>query len=299
MSATHYLPSRQFSMVALSIVLSAGLVYGAKAYTEPHPTSFSTDASKETGLAAAHADWAATLASVQADAGITAPQAPDIAVVDGMRQAAKSDNMTETAARTLLVNLTNAKAQGLGNDIPTQNGLIANAAAAFKQDPRSTQYIQKNLVVVADSKDAVYAYANALATVLAQNKGDEYKQTLIAIDNATSLKNADYLKPLAGLSKQYASLTKAFLAVPVPQTLVPFHLQLVNNFQTITNTYPAMKDILVDPLKGLSALQTFKSTTDESYRVFINIAQAITKGGILFRKDEPGAAWAVLLSLQH
>jgi hypothetical protein len=54
--------------------------------------------------------------------------------------------------------------------------------------------------------------------------------------------------------------------------------------------------VVNDPLRGLQGLQVYQSAAGISVKVFTNIAQALNKNGILFKKDEPGAAWAALLS---
>ena len=59
-----------------------------------------------------------------------------------------------------------------------------------------------------------------------------------------------------------------------------------------------MEAVLDDPIRGLTGLQKYKTMGDEAGRVFINIAQALNKSGILFSKDEPGALWTKLVSGQ-
>jgi hypothetical protein len=49
-------------------------------------------------------------------------------------------------------------------------------------------------------------------------------------------------------------------------------------------------------LRGLAGLKLFQSLTEETGRLFINIAQAFNKNGILFTEGEPGKAWALLIA---
>jgi hypothetical protein len=295
MSVRSYLPSKQFSLLVFSLFASVGLVYAAQYVTKPK--QMATLQTADQVAAAQDADWQATLDAIQAQSGVSLPTQPDADTLNGMRQAAQSANMTDTVARSLLVNLTNAKSQGLGDDAPTQDQLISQAVSQMKQAP-TNPYTQSDLTVVADTKSTEHAYGNALATVFANNKGDEYDQTLTILDNATSQSDASQLQKLQPIAAQYAALTKAILEIPVPQTLVPFQLQLVNNFKAITDSYSAMAVVITDPLQGLTAMQTYQSLTQQTSKVFTNIAQAFNKDGILFTSGEPGASWAVLLSGQ-
>jgi hypothetical protein len=197
-----------------------------------------------------------------------------------------------------LVNLTNAKAQGLGNDIPTQNQLIASAIGQIDRTGQAVVYTQSNLTIVTDTPASQKSYGDALATEVTRHPGSNFFNTMVAIDNATSQNNPDQLKGLESIASDYRVYATELLKIPVPQTFAPFHLELINNFQKISETYPSMEVILEDPLKGLSAVKDYQSLTQETLQVFINIAQALGKNGILFTKDEPGSAWGTLLSAQ-
>ncbi len=292
-----YLPTGRFSAIISSILFAGLLIYAAQKITTPS-NSIVSSAAADASLAAARANWEETLHTIQEEAGVTTPTPPSETMVKGMQQAAQSSNVTDTVARSLLVNLTNAKSQGLGDDIPTQNKLITNAVNQIKQVQRTNAYTQKDITIEEDTKASQQVYGNALALVLAAASGTEYRDTLIAIDNATSNIDPSQLKKLTAIAGRYKTLTAQLLKLPVPQTLAPFHMQLVNNFKNITDVYPALQNIISDPLQGLAGVQTYQSLTKETGHVFINIAQSFNKNGILFNKGEPGAAWASLLSAQ-
>lgn len=293
-----YLPSSQLTLFVLSLALSAGLVYAAETSTNPRANSLTAVSSEDAAAAAAHANWEATLSAIQAQAGATLPAPPDPGTVATLLQAAQNGNMTDTVGRSLLVNLGSAKAQGLGDDIPTQNQLVSQAIAQMKQDSAATAYTAQDLTIVDDSKETQHNYGNALASTVAEDQGSEYGDTMVIIDAVTSSQDGSQLKQLEPIKARYQTLVENLRRIPVPRTLAPFHLQLVNNLKAIVGAYGAMEQLTNDPLRGLAGLQSYKSLTDETMSVFINIAQSLHKDGILFNKDEPGAAWASLLSGQ-
>jgi hypothetical protein len=299
MSLRPYLPSGQFILLFSSIFLACGLVYGAQTLTAPKQVFLNSATIPHNPTASAgQGDWQTSLATIQDQSGITAPQPPDSETLSKQLAAAQSSTLTDTVARTLFVNLGAAKSQGLGNDIPTQDQIVAQATAQIKKEQVQGSFSQADLHIVEDSASSQREYGNALATLLMRNKENEYAATMVALDNASASQDQSPLKNLSAIQSRYQGIATQLVAVRVPRTLAPFHLQLVNNFQKIANTYDLMDDILTDTVRGSTGLQLYQSLTQETFRVFINIAQAFNKNGILFKKDEPGAAWAVLLSAQ-
>lgn len=295
MSVQKYLPSTQFSLLIFSVAIAGGLVFVAKETTEPSTIEI---ASVATPSYTASTDWKSSLQAVQAESGVQMPQAPDENTIEALRKAAISTNLTESVSRTLLVNLGNAKAQGLGNDIPTQEQIITSAVQQIDSSGQTVVYTKNDLIVVADSEASQRAYGNALAIAVSKNQVDSFFDTMVAVDNAASQNNPNELKRLPAIAAGYRSVVELLLDVPVPQTMLPFHVRLVNNFQQIADSYTSIEVILNDPLRGLSALKDYQTLTDETLKVFINIAQILGKNGILFTKDEPGSAWAALVSIQ-
>lgn len=299
MKAGKYLPSRQFGVIVASLALAAGLVYAAQAFTETHGHS-ALVADTSAPSAATATDWRESLASIQQASGISLPQAPDQNTVDALLQSVKSSNITDTISRSLLVNLTNAAGQGLGGDAPTQNQLLQDALSRIQTPTPKNPYTADDLAVVADSATAMRAYANSLATIVidAGQNNNDYADTLIAIDAATTQNSDAGLKTLSRTQAHYEKIAASIAALPVPRTLEPFHLQLVKNFSEIASLYPAIEAMISDPVAGLAAIQQYNTLTAQTGTVFINIAQAFSKNDILFTKDEPGALWASFLQEQ-
>ena len=297
MNLRSYLPSAQFSVIAVSLVLSGGLVVGASMLTRP-PSAAQILA--DAAPIANGAGWEAELQDIQAqNASASLPTPPSPADVQNFLSAAKTSNVTASIGRTLLVNLANAKTQGLGNDIPTQEKLIEAAQAQLKAPAATAAYALSDLSLVDDSAAAMHSYGNStISAVLEHPKANE-SDTLVAIGYATDNQDQRQLDKLPAIGAEYLALAKDLAATLVPRRVAPFHLQIVNNLVKISDTYRGMQALMQDPLRGLSALQLYQTTTDETGRVFINIAQELNKSDILFSKDEPGVAWNLLLPQQQ
>jgi hypothetical protein len=283
------LPSARFAAILSSLMFSGGAVLGAYAFThyEPAPSQVAVSPSQTTSL-----DWKKALEDIQAqNPQSRLPSAPSEEVVQNLLGAATSENVTDTVARTLFVNLSTAKAQGLGGDIPTQDALIADAAAKISQDRGKAVYTNADLNIITDSKAAQKAYGNAFIQTVRAHPTADMSRTLYVIGIAVDYKNSSSLKELKTIGNAYAALARDLAELEVPSTLVPFHLSVVNNLSRMAATYGDMEMILVDPLLGLGGFKLYQSLGEETARVFTSIATSLSKNGILFNTDEPGYTW--------
>jgi len=287
------LPSTQFMVIAGALALSAGLVYTADLLTNNKNESATVAVGSNVP---ANPDWAKTLEEIQAQSPLNRlPQAPSESSVNNLLNAATSDNVTDTVARTLFIQISSAKAQGLGSDIPTQDALIREAAAKIDQQRGAPVYTQADITVAADTKETMRAYGNGFMSILLRHPQANVNQTLLVIAGAADANDSAKLKALAPIGAEYKALTGELLGLQVPSTLTPLHLSVINNLARMSQTFPDMQVMLTDPLRGLGGLQLYRKLGDESLRVFTSIATTLSKNGILFSKDEPGATWNTLV----
>src|SRR5579859_6268820 len=288
-----YLPSAGFTLMVGSIALAGGLVWAAEYFTQPvSPAQLSAVSAQS-----AQADnWQATLDQIQAQSASSLPTPPDPNLVSQLLAESQTNNVTDNVGRSLLINLSNAKSQGLGDDIPTQNALVAAAAAQIQQNQATTtHYTASDLNVVPASSSTLRAFGNGAMQALSSQTNASEQATYLSLDEA--VEGGDKTQPanLAAIGAAYRADALALLAVPVPQTLAPLDLQAINNLLDTSATYQDMEQVNADPVLALTGLQTYESYMDQGARVFINIAQELNKDGILFNKDEPGSAWSTLL----
>lgn len=299
MDPARYLPSKQFSLIAISLFLSAGLVFAADYITKPSSGgTLAVDTSANAQVPASLGDWQNSLKAVQDNSGISLPPAPDQNTVEALLQAAQSSNLTQTVSRSLFVNLVNAKGQGLGSDIPTQNQIIADALSNIPPSAAAKTYSAADLELTDNSPPSLHSYGNAVMSVLINNSNNEYAKTMVIIDAATTQNDAAQLELLKTIQKTYKRIATELAAIPVPKMLSPFHLQLVNDYGSIAATYDNIGNLIADPVNGIAAIQQYRTLTQDAGQMFINIAQTFDKNDILFNKDEPGATWAILLQSQ-
>jgi len=287
MSVIEYLPSAKLLTIVGAVGFSGALVVAAQHVTKPP----SPDIYASTSESAQASDWQETLRNIEAESGIKAPEAPSEAVVNDLLSAAQSENLTTKVGRTLLVTLGSAQAQGLGQDMPTQDQLIAQALSQVDAGAGAKTYTQADVVPVPQSAQSLRAYGNGVMTTLAAHPGANVHNTYLAVGTAGDTGKDDTLAALTSIGAQYSAIAQELARLSVPSTMVPLHLQLINDYASIAATYPDMRQMLKDPLRGLAAIQRYASLIDEASRVFTNIGQTFARNGILFSKGEPGEAW--------
>lgn len=290
------LPSTRFSLIAAALALSGGLIYAADYLTKPAHAAPAPQSVVVASQTAPQSDWQETLREIQGqNPANQAPQPPSADHVNALLNAAQSNNLTDTVARTLFVNLSDAKAQGLGNDTPTQDELVAQAVSQISARPQETTYTTANLTLSSNTTAAQTTFGNAFMAAVAAHPEASYDATIYTIGTSTDNGDPKRLAPLAAIGKGYIALAKDLSATPVPPTLAPLHVQIVNNIERMGELFPDMQQIYSDPLRGLAAFQLYDALNQETLRLFINIAQDFSQDGILFKSTDPGAAWSALV----
>jgi hypothetical protein len=143
-------------------------------------------------------------------------------------------------------------------------------------DPGSLppKYTINDVKAVATTNDSLKTYGNQVAQLVTtfqssiQNESDNNQALASYADFIDNLKN-----------------------IPAPTLLAFNHLQILNNFNVSYITLQYLIDYQGDPLKGLSALKTMQTNSDNAVTLYSNIAASMQKNGIIFNQSDPGSIW--------
>jgi hypothetical protein len=291
MSDRNYLPSAQFLVIVGSLLVAGGTVAAAQYYisSKNAPATLAS-----AGTQASNQAWEDSLADIQAQSGVNLPDAPDPNAVNSLISLSQSSNITDSIGRGILARLSTASVQGLGDDAPTQDSIIAAASAQVNATSKAVE--PPAITQVEPSLESQRAFGNAVMTALSGHPKASSNDTMGIIAKATDTRTDAPLAGLAAIGQEYGALARDLAAVPVPKTLAPLYRQAVANIAAISGLFDGMKAVVDDPIKGLAAVQQYQELMSETGGVLTNIAQALKNGGILFTKDEPGSAWGIFLS---
>ena len=290
MSVQKYLPSAQFAVIVGALFVSGGLVFAAQWVTK-HPAAPQLASAQSSD---AQSNWQQTLEEIQASSGTVLPQAPSAQEISRLVANAQTGNLTDSVAHTLLIKLADAKAQGLGDDIPTQDSLVAGALAQIGA-ASSTVYTAQDLTVVPATSASLRAYGNAFMTAGARHDKANASIVLAAVGFALDYQDQSQLEPLAAAASDYQAFARDLIKLPVPETIYPLHLQVINDLAAMGSATLDSEAVLSDPLRGLRGVQQFDALDNEAARVLTTVAQTFAKDGIIFTKDEPGVSWSAFL----
>jgi|GEM_PF-1742684 len=292
---SNYLPSAQFTVVVTSIALAGGLVLVADYLTSPSKNEGEVlTADSPSGIEPMN--WEASLAAIQGDKTLAKPLDPTTLAT--LRTEAGGTTLTGTVARSLLLNLAEAKSQGLGSDFPTQERLVANAATQAEVGRGNPIYTSTDLVTVSETPDSLKTYGNALASILQAYPKTAREETILAVTQAAEKGAKEGSALISPIENEYKAMTAALVALPVPLTLTPLHLQVTNNFARISSLYEDFRAMNTDPIRGIGALQLYQSLILETQRILTNVARLLNEGGIIFGSNEPGNVWSLLLTIE-
>lgn len=292
MSPRRYLPSAQFLVIVGSLLIAGGTVAGAQYYIS---SKNAPSALTSAGLEASRQEWEESLAEIQAESGIGLPQAPDPEAINSLITQAQSSNLTDSIGRSILARLTAANAQGLGDDIPTQDSIIAEASARVSASVAAVQ--PPAITQVEPTEESQRTFGNGVMAAMGRHPAANSNDTMGIIAKATDTRITAPLSGLTAIGQEYGALARDLSLVPVPTTLAPLYQQVVRNIAAIATLYEDMKEVVDDPIKGLAAVQQYQELMAQTGEVLTNIAQTLKNGGILFSKDEPGSAWEIFLSV--
>ncbi len=291
MDIVRYLPSTRLITMAASLLAATGLIIGAQYISKtPGPSSLASAPKSPTD-----ANWEQTLQEIQLEAGVSAPTPPPANIVNTLLAEATSDNLTSTIGRTLLVNLSAANVQGLGNDIPTQDALI-EAAAAQVSSGTTRPYTAREVITIAQTKESLHQYGNQLMSILVTYPGTNAGEILFAFGETLDYNDPSKLGPVKTAKSAYQNLATGLMQLPVPETLAPLHVQIANNLSLMGSAAGEMSTVLTDPLRGLSGIHNYQTASDEASRLLTVIAGTFKNNGIIFNEDEPGATWNVFVA---
>ncbi len=142
-------------------------------------------------------------------------------------------------------------------------------------------------IVQGSSNVELKAYMNAMGRVLKNNPANAENELVIlkrALDNndKSELKKID--RAIAG----DAATIKGFLAVPVPDTLVDLHLNILNDFQASDESIKGLRKIFEDPIVTIANLSAYSKRTEMLETSIQAMINTFVKKGIIFTQTDDG-----------
>jgi hypothetical protein len=224
------------------------------------------DVAVESGTSSeASINWQNILGNVQS----TTTMASGLSNV-GTDSSSGDTTLTSQLAKDFMARYLLAQGQQTQSGVDTSNGLDSNTTDQIAGDVLSSGsytanqaviYTAKNLNIQSNSNETTFMnYVDILDQNSNQMAGSENKNgNEVDIMNSAIL-NQDQkeIAKLDPIIQSYQTLLTNMLKVPVPGDATSLHLELVNDLSKILSDLQAIRQTFTDPVKALSAVNTYK-----------------------------------------
>lgn len=204
------------------------------------------------------------------------------------------NNLTSSFSKNLYIASTVLQQNGVTDQKSEQetiNQLVKEEAT--KVQP--TTYTIANIKIGKDdSKAAVKAYGNAVASIL---NGFITEQSIV--DDITALGNFTNSNDEADLasifkSKSRVSLTlQKLLDLSVPPSAVVVHVQALNNIGTFSQTLNNLSKAFDDPMRATLAIKRYPDDAVTALHTFPQLAAFFKEKGVTFSEKDTGYVFVV------
>ncbi len=206
---------------------------------------------------------------------------------DGASTTASStapENLTQTdvLGRNFFMAYTQLRQAGLSSDPDS-----VNKAAAQLADDAAAQLRQQKIYTLLDinvsqinTAAAIQAYAVTGQKILATLPPPE--EATIAT-NALESRNYDELKNIDQIILAYQNALKELITMPVPSLFASDHVNLVNAISMEVFDAQGLRQVDIDPVRGLAALSQELTAMQGIIDSVQNIQKSLVSAGILFQ----------------
>lgn len=148
-----------------------------------------------------------------------------------------------------------------------QSGTLDQASAQKLVD-QATAYLEKssgakinvsNLKIIPDNGiQTMYAYGERLGTIMKTNKPTSNSDEITILKEAMATGNIQKINELQEAIYTYQKVADEISKMSVPQTFVKAHTDILIGMQAIILGLEEMKNVLTDPIRGLTGIQTYQ-----------------------------------------
>jgi len=136
------------------------------------------------------------------------------------------------------------------------------------------------------------AYGNAVAVILLSYM-PRSDAAAIASD-AFDKDDLDLLSNIDPIITAYRTTIVKLLAMPVPQALAQYHLDLVNSVSSMLFVSQGLRNIQGDPTQSIIALGTYSTAQDAFHGALLNMKNYFAITNISFSTNEPGTSFSTI-----
>jgi len=178
-------------------------------------------------------------------------------------------------------------------DLQNSDALVQNAVNAIEENTKSKLYTRLDIISIPDSETAFREYGNSISAII-QKYSVNNENELFILKRALEKNDPSILEDLKPVYVAYENIIHDTLLVPVPESFIVKHLDLLSSYEGIFTDIGAMQQTFTDPLYALARTKRYEDDAKGLAASLINISNALRLQGVTYAKDEPGAFFYIL-----
>jgi len=166
------------------------------------------------------------------------------------------ETATDIVSRSLISNYLALKQNGTLNNESAQK-LIDQTLALTDQLGGQVALETKLNIIPDNGVQTITDYGNNLGNILKNSRQQRMKNELDIISQAIATREPSKIKELDDIIVVYENIATDLTLMPVPQTFVKAHLDIINGIKGMVISLKEMKTIFDDPIRSLTSIQLY------------------------------------------
>ena len=196
---------------------------------------------------------------------------------------------TDKFAQEFFASLTAMKQNG-----QVDANTIKNVSTALGQkmvDPTLTDKYTNQDAKIGESEgvDAQKNYYLSIKKLFTDYKkkgiGDEVQITSILADSSSTVDKSQYVDKLSQIADAYQAYATKLIATEVPESLVPYHIDIANSANNTGVAVENMAKMINDPIVGLSGLSQYQKYSDDLVAAVGKLEAILYNNGIIIKSE--------------
>lgn len=175
---------------------------------------------------------------------------------------------------------------------PTEQDVVARTAdTVARLAVNDGLYNTHNVTVIPDSNQAIRDYANAMGRSISANDLNNYENEITIMQRAMQYEDKTEIARLIPHTSMYKALRDEAVVIPVPQSLLKEHLDIINTYHALYKNLSDMQLAFDDPMLALMRIKRYKDDATGLGNALVNMFNALTPYAGLFTADDPAVVF--------
>ena len=185
-------------------------------------------------------------------------------------------------------NLSQTQLQTIATEALNQLSASVTAAPDFKN-------LQDLSVTAATDSNSLKSFANAAGAVFLANTANASTSEVNYLRDAVQNNDTGALVHIAMIAKAYRDTATGLAALPVPSTLAPYDLAIINALARLSEILTDFTKVNSDPLSAMLALQQYPNAVQALGNGFIGVNSVYVTANVTMAPTDPGAQFVNLI----